>query len=202
MRIAVISPESEDPRELAAMEGFFLAGLERYHVRKPSWTVEALGAWLGGIPASWRPRIILHQHHPLAAGLGIGGVHDRDQEGNPVRGASSRSCHGIGSLRRSLPLYESLLFGPVFASLTKEGYGPPADFPWDELKSVLSERSPADARVLAIGGVTAAGLPRCQELGFDGAAVLGAVWNEKDPVAAYVSLRDAAAGMEAKRHAA
>ena len=145
--------------------------------------------------------MILHQHHPLAPKLGLGGVHDRDLEGH-TGAARSRSCHGIGSLRRNLPLYESLFFGPVFSSLTKPGYGPAADFPWDDLRSVLAGSTDADAHVLAIGGVTSGGLARCRELGFDGAAVLGAVWNEEDPVAAYVGLRKAAAGMEAKRHAA
>jgi thiamine-phosphate pyrophosphorylase len=202
MRIVVISPESEDPRELPAMDGFFMAGLERYHVRKPSWSRDALEAWLGKLPAAWRPRLILHQHHALSAKLGIGGTHDRDREEVPTPGAVSRSCHAVESLRRSLPHYESVLFGPVFASLTKQGYGPAADFPWDELTSLLLARTPDQARVLAIGGVTAAGLTRCRELGLDGAAVLGAVWNDRDPVAAFVSLRDAAAGMEARRHAA
>jgi thiamine-phosphate pyrophosphorylase len=202
MRIVVISPEAEDPRELPAMEGLFAAGLGRYHVRKPAWTRGALEAWLGGLPAAWRPRIVLHQHHALANRLGLGGVHERDLGEKSAVRAFSRSCHAIESLRASLPRYESLFFGPVFASLTKEGYGPAADFPWDALASLLSERAPSDARVLAIGGVTSAGLARCRELGFDGAAVLGAVWNTQDPVATFVGLRDAAAGMEAKRHAA
>jgi thiamine-phosphate pyrophosphorylase len=184
------------------MEGFFSAGLERYHVRKPSWASAALESWLGRLPRAWRPRIILHQHHSLAAKLGLGGAHDRDQEVNTGQKGCSRSCHDVGSLRRHLPQYGSILFGPVFPSLTKPGYGPVADFPWDQLKSVLRERTQADARVLAIGGVTSRGLARCRELGFDGAAVLGAIWNERDPAAAYVGIRDAAARLEAERHAA
>lgn len=201
MRIVVISPESEDPRELPAMEGFFAAGLERYHVRKPAWSPGRLEAWLGSLPPAWRPQLVLHQHHSLAARLGTG-AHDRDLDAAPAPGAVSRSCHGVASLQRNLALYGSILFGPVFASLSKDGYGPAADFPWDELAALLSARNPGDARVLAIGGVTAAGLARCGELGFDGAAVLGAVWNAREPVAAFVSLRERAAALEANRHAA
>jgi thiamine-phosphate pyrophosphorylase len=202
MRIFVISPESADPREVPAMEGFFSAGLERYHVRKPPWTREALEAWLKHLPPAWRPRIFLHRHPSLAAKLGLGGAHDRDEEAPSRPPGSSRSCHGIASLRRNLPLQRTLLFGPVFASLTKPGYGPAPDFPWDELTSLLGNRTPADARVLAVGGVAAGRLARCRDLGFDGAAVLGAVWNEPDPVAAYAGIRDAAARLEAARHAA
>jgi thiamine-phosphate pyrophosphorylase len=202
MQIVVISPESAESREVQAMQGFFSAGLERYHVRKPSWSRDALEAWLGHLPAAWRPRIILHHHHPLAAKLGLGGTHDRDEEGNSGQLGYSRSCHHIDTLRLLLPLYGSLLFGPVFPSLSKSGYGPAADFPWDGLKSILKEKTPADARVLAIGGVTADRLARCRDLGFDGAAVIGAVWNEQDPVAAYVGMREAAARLADPRHAA
>jgi len=202
MRIVVISPESADPREVRAIEGFFGAGLESYHVRKPSWTSDALESWLRLLPREWRPRIVLHQHRPLAGRLGLGGTHDRDDGDTPAPPGCSRSCHAIASLRRHLPRYGSLFFGPVFASLTKPGYGPAPGFPWDDLRSVLRSRTSAEARVLAIGGVTAAGLGRCRELEFDGAAVLGAVWNEQDPVAAYVAIRDAAARLEGARHAA
>jgi thiamine-phosphate pyrophosphorylase len=202
MRLVIISPESADPRELPAVEGFFAAGLERYHLRKPSWSSQALADWLDALPPVWRPRVILHQHPSLAATFGLGGTHDRDVLGNAAQDGCSRSCHDLGSLRRHLAGYPALLFGPVFPSLTKPGYGPSPDFPWQGLKSVLAERSPAHARVIAVGGVTAAGLPRCLELGFDGAAVLGAVWGSRDPQAAFQDLRDAAAKLEAQRHAA
>jgi thiamine-phosphate pyrophosphorylase len=202
MQIVVISLESADSREVHAMEGFFAAGLERYHVRKPSWSREALEAWLEHLPRDWRPRIFLHQHPALAAKLGLGGAHDRDGDGSSGALGTSRSCHHFESLRLLFPLYKTLLFGPVFPSLSKSGYGPAADFPWNELKAILRGRSADDARVLAIGGVTAERLARCSELGFDGAAVLGAVWNEQDPVAAFAGIREEAARLEAARNAA
>jgi thiamine-phosphate pyrophosphorylase len=202
MRLVVISPETADSREVPAMEGFFAAGLERYHVRKPAWTRNALEAWLGHLPAAWRPRIILHGHPALAAALGLGGAHEADGAAGGGPPAFSRSCHDVPTLRRLLPAHGSLFFGPVFPSLSKPGYGPAPDFPWAELSAALAGRSRGDARVLAIGGVTAAGLPRCRDLGFDGAAVLGAVWGEADPVAAYAALRGAAGRLEAERNAA
>jgi len=201
MRIIVISPESEDPREAEAMEGFFAAGLERYHVRKPLWTARELESWLRKLPVGWRPRIILHQHHPLVATLGLGGRHEK---GDSLRAeGASRSCHDLTSLRRHMRAFEQVLFGPVFQSLTKPGYGPSANFPWQELKAILAERDAREAvRILAIGGVTAGGLERCGELGFDGAAVLGAVWNEPDPVQALARILAIAARLEAAHHAA
>jgi len=203
MRIVVISPESRDPREAAAMEGLFAAGLEHYHVRKPSWTGGEIEAWLRGLPPAWRRRLILHAHPEIAAGLGLAGHHDRDRTDSPARAGFSRSCHDLASLRRHLPAYRAILFGPVFPSISKPGYGPAPGFPWRELRALLERRRhESGARVIAIGGVSAARLARCRDLGFDGAAVMGAVWNEPDPVGAYLGIRDAAARLEDARHAA
>jgi thiamine-phosphate pyrophosphorylase len=199
MRIVVISPESADPREVPAMEGFFAAGLERYHVRKPSWTEPELEGWLRSLPVAWRARIVVHQHHALAAVLGLAGRHEKG-DSQRAEGAS-RSCHELASLRRYLTSFGQVMFGPVFASLTKAGYGPAPDFPWSELRAILKGRDERSARVLAIGGVTAGRLGRCAELGFDGAAVMGAVWNEPDPVRAFAGILEASEKLGATCHA-
>jgi thiamine-phosphate pyrophosphorylase len=203
MQVIVISPEAADPREVPAMEGLFGAGLETYHVRKPAWSPGDLESWIGALPRAWRPRIRVHGQRRIAERLGLGGWHDRDLGERPSEPGASRSCHDLPALRGNLAAYETLLFGPVFPSITKAGYGPAPGFPWDELRSVLRDgRRPSDARVLAVGGVTAAGLSRCRKLGFDGGAVLGAVWGAPDPVAAFIEIRLAAARLEAARHAA
>jgi thiamine-phosphate pyrophosphorylase len=202
MQIVVISPESADTREIPAVGGLFEAGLERYHVRKPSWESTDLEAWLRALPRDWRTRLILHGHRTLAQELQLGGWHDRDRKSDGSPAGVSRSCHDLPSLRRHLPAYPAILFGPVFPSLSKPGYGPVPGFPWGSLTALLRERGPGDARVLAIGGVTARGLGRCRELGFDGAAVLGAVWGSPDPLRSYAEIRDEAARLEVARHAA
>jgi thiamine-phosphate pyrophosphorylase len=200
MQVIVISPEGADTREIAAMGGFFGLGLDRYHVRKPAWSLAELESWLCGLPRDWRPRIVLHQHHALVARLGLGGAHEKDVAGSTGGSAASRSCHEVAALRASLGTYEYVIFGPVFPSLSKIGHGPAPDFPWDELRSALSVAP--RGRVLAIGGIDEGGLGRCLELGFDGVAVLGAVWNAPDPAQAFARIRDAAGKLEAARHAA
>ena len=203
MQIVVISPESADPREAGAIDGLFAAGLEHYHVRKPAWTGAELESWLKRLPQGWRKRLILHGHPEIAASLGLGGHHDRDRADNPTPAGFSRSFHDLASLERHLPAYRAILFGPLFPSISKPGYGPAPGFPWEELRALLAGTRPEPrARVLAIGGVSADRLARCRDLGFDGAAVLGAVWNAPDPVNAYVAIRDAAAKLEGARHAA
>jgi thiamine-phosphate pyrophosphorylase len=201
MNIVVISPEAADTREVPAMEGFFAAGLERYHVRKPAWTAAELESWIRGLPVNWRTKLVLHQHHPLVAMLGLGACHEKG--GSKRAQGMSRSCHDLTALARYLRTFQQVMFGPVFPSITKAGYGPPADFPWSELKAILAARGAKGyAQVLAIGGITADSLARCHELGFDGAAVMGAVWNEPDPALAFEGILDAAGKVEAASHAA
>ncbi len=202
MKIVVISPEGHEPREVAALGAFLSAGLEAYHVRKPDWSEDALEEWLGDLPADWRPRLVLHEHARLVGRFGLGALHLRDQGPRTV-GASSRSCHDLATLAARMGRYRTLFYGPVFPSLTKRGYGPQGDFPWHELSAVLrSAPGRESTRVLAIGGVTESGLAQCRDLGFDGAAVMGAVWNAQDPARALEDILREAASLGAPSHVA
>jgi thiamine-phosphate pyrophosphorylase len=200
MHLVLISPEGEDARETAVLGELFAAGLTRYHVRKPTWSSAQLEAWVRSLPVEWRPRMVFHQHHELVAVLGLGGCHWRDESGTGVPPVylcaheqdaratfTSRSCHDLATLRAALGYYDAVFFGPVFSSISKPGHGPIDDATLQQLSTLLAQRTPAERRtaVLALGGVTADRLTRCAELGFDGVALLGAVWQAADPLAAF-----------------
>lgn len=201
MKLAVISPPDERPNEIATVGAMFAAGLERYDLRKPSWDIAHVAWWLEAIPARWRGSVFVHSHPDLAHGFRTGAIHLRDDGNAPAdpglyvpRGClTSRSCHDVAAVKASLGRYDSLLFGPVFPSISKQGHGPVSDHVLADLREVLAARVPAERRteVLAIGGVTAQRLPRCRTLGFDGVAILGAVWSAADPVAAFIEFQNA-----------
>ncbi|MDB6170419.1 MAG: hypothetical protein JWM88_3283 [Verrucomicrobia bacterium] len=206
MKLVVISPETEDPRELAVMGSLLAAGLERYHVRKPVWSREQLRHWLTVVPAEWRPRLVLHQHHQLVDEFGLGGRHWRDMPGNaggstapfltaalsaPGR-LASRSCHELGALQAAFDRYDSIFFGPIFPTMSKPGYGPSGSFSPQDVSLLLRARTAEQRRasVLALGGITAETAPRAIALGFDGVAVLGAIWQSEDPVGVFTEIRE------------
>jgi len=191
MKLIVISPEAEDAREHAVLAQLFAAGLTSYHLRKPSWSRHNLVAFLRALPAGFHPRLILHTHHDLVREFAVGGLHDRDEppvKSNPI-GYSwrSRAVHDVPALRTALGVYDRVLVSPVFPSFSKPGHTPDARLAAADLKAVIA--LPRRAEVIALGGVDATRVDACRALGFDGVAVLGAIWQAPDPVAAFSELQ-------------
>ncbi|MEZ0215971.1 MAG: thiamine phosphate synthase [Rariglobus sp.] len=186
MKLIVISPEVADAREHDVLAKLFAAGLTTYHLRKPTWTRAELAGWLRALPAAFHPRIVLHSHHDLAAEFQVGGVHNAPTA-TPFAPLRSHAVHSLVELRGLLDARARLLFSPVFASISKPGYGPAFDH--EELRAALA--LPRRAEVIALGGIDALRIPACGDLGFDGVAVLGAIWQSADPVRTFAELQNA-----------
>ena len=215
MSVVVISPEATEAREHAVLAALCAHGLERYHVRKPGWTAAQLREWLDAVPAEVRARLVLHDHHELATEYGVGGVHEkegavvslalpaaskrrdgyavthpgcsgeRQRDDSRVTPFRSRSCHTAADVRASLGAYDAVFFSPVFPSLSKPGYAPNAA----ELTEVTALLPQLRTKVVALGGITAANAPAALQMGFDGVAVMGALWQSADPVQRFVELQ-------------
>lgn len=192
MKLTVISPEADDPRELSVLEELFGHGLADYHVRKPGWSRDQLAAYLRRVPAKHHPLLILHSHHDLAAEFGVGGVHERD---DPAKGMAatpradvgrsllrSRAVHDLPALQQAIDRYDRVFLGPIFPSISKPGHQPRLD--QAALKRILAR--PRRAEVFAVGGIAPPQLRQCRQLGFDGVAAHGAIWQDPaGPVVAY-----------------
>jgi len=204
MKIVVVSPASDEPREHAVLAELFNSGLERYHVRKPQWSRERLFAWLNVVPAQWRSRLVLHQYHELAVEFGCGGMHFKDSEGRArplgAPGISavpagrpylftSRSCHDQVTLDAALGHFDAVFLSPVFPSISKPDYQPTIGYA--AIAERLARRTAAERRteVIALGGITPSNATCCAELGFDGVALLGALWQAAEPLKVFEQLQ-------------
>lgn len=173
----VITAGQDMPGEAAKICRLLDSGtVWRVHVRKPGWPEDAVRRLLEQIPQRLRRRISIHDHHHLAAETGIGGVHLNSRNPYPpdIPGLIvSRSCHSLAELAVSDTDYDFL--SPVFDSISKTGYG--AAFSAGELAAAAAGGI-IGIRTLALGGVTPGRLGLLRDMGFGGAAMLGAVWRE------------------------
>ena len=193
MELIVISKPSFFKGEAQLINELFDLGMQRFHLRKESADQRAYELLLGEINPRYLERIALHQFHELAVDFDIHRLHFKEKERIEGRhvdflkkaGISlSTSIHSITHLPDLLH-FKYTFFGPVFQSISKKDYPGmiPADFklpltaglkaPQQEVKNL----SPSITKVIALGGVTDSKISRLQQMNFDGAAVLGALWN-------------------------
>ena len=190
MHLIVITRPDFFPEEVPLVCRLFEAGLERLHLRKPDASRETLAAWLDAVPQQWRCRIVLHDHHDLALQYGLGGIHLNRRHTtvpdamDPKHFTLSRSCHSLQEIRQHKAACDYLLLSPIFDSISKQGYA--AAFSPEELAEAKQEGLLYN-NVYALGGVSFERLREVKEMGFGGAAMLGAVWD--DPDGAILQLR-------------
>jgi thiamine-phosphate pyrophosphorylase len=85
------------------------------------------------------------------------------------------SCHSVASAKAAARSADYIFFGPVFATPSKAGYGPPQGL------ARLTEVCRAVAvPVLAIGGITALNAPACLRAGASGIAAIRLFQDSRD----------------------
>jgi thiamine-phosphate pyrophosphorylase len=180
--IAVICSPDDLPGEQSTLLALLEAGVEHLHLRKKHWDLRQTAAFLDSLPAAYHPRIILHAHATLLNHYEVAGFHGQQPPGLPVA-CKGCSVHSYEEYQALYALYDYLWLSPFFDSLSKKDYGanvglwhPPPDCPLD--------------KVVALGGITPQHLPHLARLGIRRAAVLGYIWNAKNPLKAWKTLQN------------
>ncbi|MCB1123440.1 MAG: thiamine phosphate synthase [Verrucomicrobiae bacterium] len=201
MEIIVISPEGDFPNEHDWVTKLFAAGLARFHLRKPRMTEKQLQHYLDCIPENFRSRVVTHQAYNLVDDYELAGWHIKD-DAVQVSWAEdlrtkretgkilSRAIHRLDDLDQDLRGWDYVFLSPVFESISKMEYGPK----WKESQLTAALRYCRDAyhtRVFALGGVDESRIHSCNLMGFDGVALLGAVWKSRYPLEAFLRAQEA-----------
>jgi len=190
--------------EVELLEGLLEAGLPKLHIRRPGAPVEELLSRLAG---RWASRLVLHGSVETARQYGIPQVHGkvRFRDGSGLSGGGpvvefpgsvageqvaggGRVAGGAGpfvggrvavstsvhSWEEFALLPEGLAYAfisPLFDSISKPGY---------EANPVLLCRpgGPLPCMPVALGGVGGDSLPELLRWGWEGAAVLGWIWDQ------------------------
>ncbi|WP_285008392.1 thiamine phosphate synthase [Pedobacter faecalis] len=186
MELIVISSPAELEAEAPLINRLFEAGMQLFHLRKPGLPLARYRDLLAGIDAAFHDRVALHQHHELGDEFGILRLHlpelqrrELDANGYPslykdkYLSTSVHSRKDLGAMSR----FEYVFYGPLFDSLSKPGY---RGIGSSNIVIQAAEAPGVEAvqpRLIALGGISATKLGDVQMMGFDGIAVLGAIWN-------------------------
>ncbi len=203
MQLIVITPDTSLGLEPALVNELFKCGLNRLHLRKPAFDKDSYINYINNIDSAFHNRIVICGHFELYNKLKLGGVHlNAHLRASPdvwdiladIPGyAVSTSFHSwIEIIENTFP-YKYVFISPVFNSISKVGYNAAIDL--NELSGLRNTCITARGYcpgIIGLGGVGSRELPSLKSAGFDGAAVLGAVWQAKDPVAETARLLGAA----------
>jgi len=184
MKLIVVSSPDQVNDEAKIINELFESGLKYFHIRKPADTAEQVRKLIAGIEPDYYPCISLHQHHSLAEEFGIKRLHYTENERGKLKNNTleglinngfilSTSVHDL-SLLASLNEYHYVFFGPVYNSISKQGYKsvlPPG------FKLSVTKASPL---IIGIGGIDAKNMDSIKKMNFDGAAILGSIWKNTE----------------------
>lgn len=188
-KLILISAENDLTNEISLLIDLFKSGLKIFHLRKPNHSKKELQIYLEKIPAQYRKRIVLHQHYALCLKYKLKGIHITEK--NKKKSAAlfanykviSASYHSFQELEKNKFKFRYVFISPVFDSISKNEYLKKASL-LKEMKEFKGKE-----KVIALGGVDAKKINRIKNTGFSGAAVLGFIWNAKNPIQRFQQLQ-------------
>lgn len=182
--LIVISDSAINPGEAGIINELFRTGLDLFHIRKYGADEHALSELIRGIDDSYREKLVLNHDHELGKKLGLTRFHysEKDRtawQENKWSGLHSgyRYSTSVHSLEEynALPVhFEYAFLSPVFDSISKPGY--------EAVSFDFAKKTDSPVKLIGLGGIQADNVQQVFDKGFDGAALLGAIWNNPDPV--------------------
>ena len=183
MRILISSPEIVH-NEIITIKSFLRKEDNLFHLRRYVSFEEEVVSFLSSFTEEERKQIVLNHHHFLASEFGINRLHfsenDRIEIGDEkleklhsLGFILSTSVHTVEDFEKLTSVFEYAFLSPVFDSISKENY-----------KAVSFDLANIrrDIKLIALGGVTFENYNDALNLGFDGVAFLGGIWNQENPL--------------------
>lgn len=188
-RIIVISSPTPITKEASLINQLFDEGLTVFHLRKPESSSQELVLLLQEINPIHYSKIALHSHHYLAKSFGINRLHfnevsrkqlieDALETYNADGVILSTSIHSIDDYNQLSDKFDYAFLSPVFDSISKLNYKA-------QTFNLNHIHKKTDTKLIALGGIDERTCAKAFEMGFDGIALLGAIWNSEDKITAF-----------------
>ncbi|GAB4297773.1 MAG: thiamine phosphate synthase [Oscillatoriaceae cyanobacterium] len=177
IKLIIISHATEINAEVETIGSLCELGLTYFHLRKPGYSRKELEKLVEAIPIQYLPNIIIHQCHELIYSYPLRGIHHTSAPDFypdlPAHIHQSKSFHQLGEIAVNQHPYNYVFLSPLYDSISKQGYA--GKFNFAELAQFLQNHQ-RSTEIMALGGVEAEKISELHQLGFDGVAVLGAIW--------------------------
>ncbi len=144
-----------------------------------------IGAEIAGLLFAVRGIFLVHRRVDVAIALGADGVHlpSRGMDRRELRhlllpsAVIGRSCHGRQQVQYcARNAWDFVTLGPLFASISKPGYGPNV-----EVSEFSQIAAAAELPIYALGGVVPDNARSCLDAGASGVAVVGGIIGASSP---------------------
>ena len=196
MKLIVVSSAYDIENEIGLIELMFRKGMDKFHLRKPNYTTKDYETFLDRLHPKFRKHIIIHSRHNMAfryklKGINLGRNHKRTKLKTFWKVFKMKLINkklivtsefdSLTQFNASRYPYDYVMLSPVYDSISKKGKR--SKFNHSRLKKAFKTKK--NYEVYAGGGITASRIAHCQELGFDGVAVMGSIWESEDPIASF-----------------
>ena len=194
MKVILYTAPSTVSNEIETISALMDLGVDYMYLRKENKDEHYWMAFVEQIPFAHSKKIF-SDHFRVLHEMELGGYHfsgKKLQEINPsdlnenlvmLRNSEIKSSATVRSFIQLKELdgkFDILLLAPLFESISKPGHA--LDWNFEELKEYLHNRK-SKTEIFALGGIDLDKIDMVHLLGFDGIAVLGAIWNNsEDPV--------------------
>jgi thiamine-phosphate pyrophosphorylase len=199
--VAVITSPQPFDGETEQLESLLEAGLQKLHLRRPSMREEELEPLLELLAPRWKSRLVLHASEGLASRYGVPQIHRSSRlpaanvrqllPGGEIRGANGRVdgdepggdlaiSTSVHSWPEMLALPAGLAYSfisPLFDSISKPGY--------TANKALLKKpRAAFPCKAIGLGGMNVRTVRELVRRKWEGAALLGWIWERPDEAVA------------------
>jgi thiamine-phosphate pyrophosphorylase len=199
MKLLLISPQTDLPHEITTANRLLDMGLHRYHIRKPHYTTAQYQQYIEQILPQHRRRLVIHGSYELYNKLKIGGIHlnsaartDKEvweQLKAIPSSAISTSFHSWQEIDKNSFPYRYIFISPLFDSISKAGYKAAVAIPdISQTRKKAEKNNTFCPQIIGLGGINPQTISQLIQHDYDGAALLGTIWQSPDPIAAFVEV--------------
>ena len=196
-QLIVISNPTPLPGEANTINKLFHAGLQLLHLRKPDYSIDEWNRLIEDIRPEYYERIVLPAmllQQEQSINMPCRKVHFSEYLRNktvPIifnklkeQGyVLSTSIHAATTYNALPETFDYTFFSPVFDSISKQGYKAIKE----EQSDVLKQQR--NTRIIGLGGINEHNCLQALDNGFDGIAVLGAIWQSGHPVITFKKIQ-------------